>query len=96
MAFGDWHAYFNTVTGELVSIGSDDAPASRNNSRVALPGRPQKTDVWNPSMRQFEDKAVELAAEEATLRSEEATLRDLEAQAKAEHERLRLARGGSF
>lgn len=75
MAFGDWHAYYRDSDGELVSVGSDDAPASRGNSRVAIPGRPGKFDVWNPVTHEFEDKTAELMAAREVERAAESSYR---------------------
>jgi len=92
MAFGDWHAYYNTKTGQLVSVGSDDAPASRGNARVSIPGRPGKFDVWNETSHVFEDKEAEIIAAREAERTEEAVLRQLESDVETEKERLRTVR----
>lgn len=75
MTFGDWHAYYRDSDGGLVSVGSDDAPASRGHSRVAISGRPGKFDVWNSSTHEFEDKTTELVAAREAERAAEADYR---------------------
>lgn len=70
-----WHAYYRTGTGELVSVGSDDAPPARGVARVLISAPPTRNDVWNPSTHVFEDRTIEVEAEREAIRASEAEYR---------------------